>query len=511
MRDEDKTKKQLVSELEELRRRVAALEGIDTERKRAEDTLRQSEEKHRGLLDACPDAIVMSDLNGRILFASRPTWGLLALADSDELVGRSVRDCVTEGDRGRLAANMARLAETGVRRNTEYTALRSDGTTIPTEVSSAVIRDADGRPKAVMAVIRDISARKKADEALRQSLDELRAIDDSMGDGLLIADGQTLRLVRANQSICSLLGYSEDELLSLAIADLHPKEALPAILAGLQAGIVGRLPDAHDVPMTRKDGSVFYVDITGNTLTYRGRPCSLGVFRDVTQRREAQAALERERRTLQHMLRASDHERQLIAYDIHDGLAQQLAGALMQFQVYEHLKATKPDEAQTAFGGAVMLLRQSHLEARRLISGVRPPILDESGVVAAIAHLVHDPAFDQGPKIDFRSRVTFHRLAPVLENVIYRIVQEGLTNARNHSKSKTIRLGLVERGDRLRIEMRDWGVGFDPKTSQENRFGLEGTRERARLLGGKCSITSKPAAGTSIIVELPLVEREGAP
>ena len=92
--------------------------------------------------------------------------------------------------------------------------------------------------------------------------------------------------------------------------------------------------------------------------------------------------------------------------------------------------------------------------------------------------------------------------------MIYRIVQEGLTNARNHSKSKEIRVSLKQRGDRLRIEIRDWGVGFDPKAVKEGHFGLEGIRERARLLGGKCSIRSKPGQGTAIVVELPVVERE---
>ena len=117
------------------------------------------------------------------------------------------------------------------------------------------------------------------------------------------------------------------------------------------------------------------------------------------------------------------------------------------------------------------MLQQSHSEARRLISGVRPPILDESGVMAAIVHLVYDPAFEQGPKIDFRNRAKFKRLAPVLENVIYRIVQEGLTNARNHSKSKEILVGLKQRGDRLRIEIRDWGTGFDPRQSTKIALG----------------------------------------
>jgi signal transduction histidine kinase len=169
--------------------------------------------------------------------------------------------------------------------------------------------------------------------------------------------------------------------------------------------------------------------------------------------------------------------------------------------------ATQPEEAQKAYDGGIALLRQSHFEARRLISGVRPPILDESGIVAAIAHLVHDPAFDAGSKIDFRSKVTFKRLAPVLENVVYRIVQEGLTNARNHSKSEKINIALTQRDDRLLIEIRDWGIGFDPKGVPENRFGLEGVRERARLLGGRSQIRSKPGEGTSIVVELPLMER----
>jgi two-component system sensor histidine kinase DegS len=93
-----------------------------------------------------------------------------------------------------------------------------------------------------------------------------------------------------------------------------------------------------------------------------------------------------------------------------------------------------------------------------------------------------------------------------VENVIYRIVQEGLTNARNHSKSQAIAVSLVQRDDRLRIEVRDWGVGFDPKKVPANSFGLEGIRERARLLGGTCTIQSEIGNGASIVVELPVAE-----
>jgi PAS domain S-box-containing protein len=315
------------------------------------------------------------------------------------------------------------------------------------------------------------------------------------------------RWLEVNDRLCEILGYCREELLQTDWATLtHPDDIEPnlRLFRPLLAGEIEHF--TVNKRYLRKDGSVVHATI--HTRAFRNGDGSVDhivtLVEDISSRKQAEEALRREHLCLQRMLQASDHERQLIAYDIHDGLAQQLAGALMQFQVYEQLKDTKPDEAKTAFQGGVTLLRQGHAETRRLIGGVRPPILDESGVVAAVAHLVHDPAFDGGPKVELHSRVAFNRLAPVVENVIYRIVQEGLANARVHSKSDKIFVTLAQRDDRLRIVIRDWGIGFDPQTVQENRFGLEGIRQRVRLLGGKCSIRSKPGQGTSVVAELPV-------
>jgi two-component system sensor histidine kinase DegS len=225
-------------------------------------------------------------------------------------------------------------------------------------------------------------------------------------------------------------------------------------------------------------------------------------------RQQAEEALKEELRTLKHLLQSSDHERQLIAYEIHDGLAQQLAGVLMQFQTYEHLKDTQPEEAANAYRAGMIMLQQSHSEARRLVAGVGLPLLDDSGVVEAIANLVHERCRSTGQKIDLYSRVDFDRLAPALENAIYRITQEAVTNACKHSKSERVRVSLLQQQDRVRITIRDWGVGFDRKTMPENRFGLEGIRQRARLLGGKCSIRSAAGKGACVTVDLPVVARE---
>jgi signal transduction histidine kinase len=207
---------------------------------------------------------------------------------------------------------------------------------------------------------------------------------------------------------------------------------------------------------------------------------------------------------LRHLLESSDHERQLIAYEIHDGIAQQVAAALMQLQSCEHLRKVAPAKAKRALQTAVETLRQAQSEARRLISGVRPPVLDSSGLVAALVHLVQDQRAAGGPRVEFRSDVAFNRLAPVLENAVYRIAQEALTNACKHSRSARVRVMLAQEGEEVRLEVRDWGVGFDPAAVPAGHFGLEGIRERARLLLGKATIDSRLGHGTTIGLVIPL-------
>ncbi len=511
MKDQEKTKDQLIAELEGVRRSALDVEAqLEEEVKlhAAAEALRASEERYRTLVETSPDAVFMADLEGHITFASHRALDMYGGGNIEELLGRDPLEFFAPKDHQKFMANLERTVVEGGTQDVEYEFVRKDGTTFVGEASAAAIRGGSGLPTGFVAIVRDVTERKRAEEALRQSHGELRAIYEGMTDGLLIADIETTRFFRANPAICRMLGYSEAELLSMTVKDIHPAESQEITLAKFKAQAEGRLHVNENSPILRKNGSVFYADITGNRLSYSGRSCILGIFRDVTERRAAHEALLRERRTLKHMLQASDHERQLIAYDIHDGLAQELAGAMMQLQIFDHTRLESPKDGGKALDLALVMLRRSHSEARRLISGVRPPILDESGVVAAVAHLVYDPAFDRAPKIEYRNRVDFKRLAPVLENVIYRIVQEGLTNARRHSQSNRILVGLKQRDDRLRIEIRDWGIGFDTEAVRANRFGLLGIRERARLLGGKCSIKSKPGQGTRILVELPIAERE---
>ena len=223
-----------------------------------------------------------------------------------------------------------------------------------------------------------------------------------------------------------------------------PKEDLPEVLEKFELLAQRELPVADGLPVRVKMVVSYYADITGRSIIYQGRPCLIGFFRDITERRRAQEALRQEKEVLKQLLAASDQERQMIAYEIHDVLAQKIAAARMHFEVFASIVTGKAAEAQRAQAETARLLDDSMTEVRRLIGGLRPPILDERGVVAAIEHFAHDSRNHAGVQIEFHSDVDFERLEPTLENTLLRIVQEGVYNARRHGRSDRVRIELLQ-------------------------------------------------------------------
>jgi PAS domain S-box-containing protein len=462
----------------------------------------------RRFAEAASQGFAMADIEGRVTYANPAFRRILGIERPDDILGTHLSINYAAETRQWIQEEVFSALFRDGHWQGERIMVARDGARIQTWHNSFLIRDERGNPIRLAAGVTDITERKKAEESLRQSRDELQVIYDCVMDGLVVIDVETFKNLRVNPAMHSFLGYDEEEMKDVMPAQLHPSDMMPKIAEHFQAAVRGEVTRFEAMPFLCKDGSVVYADVVSSRISYNGRPCLINFFHDVTEGRRAKAALLREQRTLEHLLRSSDHERQLIAYEIHDGLAQYLAGALMQFDVYKHLKDTKSKDAAKAFEAGITMLRQSHSEARRLISGVRPPILDEAGIVAAISHLVNEQKRQDGRTIEFHSKVEFDRLVPILENAIYRIVQESLTNACQHSKSKRIAVGLVQQGDRLYVRVQDWGVGFDPQKTEEGRFGLEGIRERTRLLGGTANIESQPGKGTTINVELPVVLRE---
>jgi len=228
-----------------------------------------------------------------------------------------------------------------------------------------------------------------------------------------------------------------------------------------------------------------------------------GMAVDVTEHERAEKRLRGGQRLMGQMLQSHERDRRLIAYEIHDGLVQDATAALMQLESVlqsRQLPGAVREEVQLA----ASLVGRSVAQARELIGGLRPPILDELGVVAAIEYLI-ESGHGERPSVKLTTQVQFDRLDPLLEATIYRIVQGAITNVKRHSQSDRSEIRLTQVGDRLHIEVEDWGIGFDPAGVGKDRFGLQGIRERARLLGGRAVISSAPGKGTRVFVDLPVV------
>jgi signal transduction histidine kinase len=235
----------------------------------------------------------------------------------------------------------------------------------------------------------------------------------------------------------------------------------------------------------------------------RGRRVgSAVIIINVTERWRIEEKLREEQALLEDMLRYHERDRKLIAYEIHDGLVQDITAAHMLLTFLSNSNLP-PSQIRNEVGKTVGLVKKALDEARQLIGGLRPPILDELGVISALSVLIDGLQSDH-LTIDFTAKVQFERLEPLLEETIFRIVQQAINNIQCHSRAEQAEVRLTQEGEWLHLEIKDWGIGFDPASVSEDRFGLQGIRERARLMRGRAVIDSAPGKGTRIIVDLPV-------
>ncbi|MBN1908561.1 MAG: PAS domain-containing protein [Pirellulales bacterium] len=366
-----------------------------------------------------------------------------------------------------------------------------------TKSNDDLVREIESLRRQVEDLRRTEIDRGDADRALHESGTTLRSLIDNLPDFMLIVDREA-RIQFANrgngdvspEELCNTIGFTH----------IAP-ESLPACRHALEQAFT-----------TQEVQVVEALTVFGHWWNCRliplmqdGPPTTVMIICiDITQRKAAEESLRREQKVLRGLIDLQERERRFFAYEIHDGLAQQLAGAQMRFQSLVQLGADMPPEGQRTFDEAMSLLSEGIGEARRLISGLRPPILDESGIVAAVDFLIHEAQSRERSEIEFFHHVRTERLPALLETAVFRIVQESLANACRHARSDRIRVGLKTDKDQIHVDIHDWGVGFDPNAVPIDRFGLRGIRERVRLLGGVFSLDTAPGRGTHLSVDLPL-------
>ena len=143
----------------------------------------------------------------------------------------------------------------------------------------------------IEGVSTDITEHKRAEEALRESEERFRAIFDNALDGILLAEKETRKFLTGNREICYMLGYTLEEIKQLGVDDLHPVESLPHVKEQFYKQTRGEIEAAKDIPVKRKDGGIFYADIKSSSVTLAGKTYVVGLFRDISERKQAEEEL----------------------------------------------------------------------------------------------------------------------------------------------------------------------------------------------------------------------------
>lgn len=338
----------------------------------------------------------------------------------------------------------------------------------------------------------------EVDAVLSDAVALWEAVQRTSGEYIVIVDHDGI--IRA----CSRVdeGYHVDQVIGQSFSAFSTAESREPIARSLAEVFATGEERTLESTVRGLDGTLNYFALRLGPVRIADRTAAVMVCcENIRPLRTSETALQRERTLLRRLLEIQERERQLVSYEIHDGLAQYLAGAMMHLEAYDHAAGDSPHARDLREG--LRLVRAATDEARRLISGLRPPALDELGIVDAVESLVAEARLDVGD-VRFDHALPTRRLPADVETTIFRIVQESLANARRHARAAAVSVRLESTPDGgVRIVVRDDGVGFDPGGVPAERFGLEGIRQRSRLLGGEPAIESRPGAGTTIDVTLP--------
>ena len=208
-------------------------------------------------------------------------------------------------------------------------------------------------------------------------------------------------------------------------------------------------------------------------------------------------------RALRRAVEYQEAERKRISRELHDEIGQALTSILIRLKALQ--EETDMDTITERLDGLRYLTSESIEELRRLAVDLRPAILDHLGILPALRWYVQQLADQADLSIRFTGPEKMERLPETIELVLYRVAQEGLTNAIRHSHASNIEVVLEQSQQALRLRVVDDGIGFDPQ-KLDRGLGLVGIRERVELLNGNCGVDTVPGEGTRLWVEIPLTE-----
>jgi PAS domain S-box-containing protein len=481
---------------------IGAVRDI-TERMNAQENLRKSEARYRALSEATFEAIFISE-KGVCLDTNQRAVELFGY-DYDELIGIFGTDVIAAEYRELVKRHML----SGYERPYEAIAQKKDGTKFHVEIRGKMMRYEDKDVR--ITVIRDIDQQKRATEALHRSEKRYRELFNSIPIGLYRTTPEG-SILDVNPAMLDILGYPDRNTLlqenSLDIyIDPNDRKQVQRLLE--EKGYV------HDfaIRLCRHDGRSTWVSINTTMVHDSDRQMTYyeGAMADISDRK---ASEERIHKLSQQLMQAQEDERQMISRELHDTVAQDLSVAKMACDlIYGELSSKRLPEADRIqeISGA---LQKTILGVRNMAYDLRPPGLEELGLVETIYRFCEDFAQMWGLSVDFQSAGLKNlKLEYGIQINIYRLVQEGLANIRKHAAAGRAAVKLIAAFPNIILRVEDNGRGFDVQAraaaaDQEKRMGLRSMQERVTLLNGEMKLQSKPGQGTKVFIKLPFAEKK---
>jgi len=338
-------------------------------------------------------------------------------------------------------------------------------------------------------------------EALRVSERNYRELFENASDAIWVHDLSGI-IVAANSAFVRLTGYKRDELIGANVSMLlssHGKNMVDR--EAHEKALRGEASDPYEQELVKKDGSVVFIQLGTSLITKGGQPWAFQhVARDITEVKMTQDNL---RFYVQQVSRAQEAERKRIARELHDGTVQTLV------TVSRSLDDLASGSSQPSVKDIREQVRGILQEVRRFGQQLRPSVLDDLGLLPAVKWLVSELTDNYGIAADIEVVGSERQLSPETELMLFRIIQEALSNVRRHSQASKVVIKVEFADHSTKIMVSDNGMGFEMPTrigdlARSGRLGLAGMQERAQLLGGTLSIDSKPGKGTTVAVESPL-------
>ena len=465
------------------------------------------------LLDAVEQAVIVTDVRGRIVYWNRFAETLYGWKEA-EVLGRTITRITVPDTNARDAEEILSCLRAGESWSGEFLLRRKDGSQFSGSVMDYPVLDDNGNLIGIIGISTDITVRKEAEKALRETSLLIEKTFVSLSDAIFVVDRDTRTIKMCNAAAVSMFGYPAEELIGFSSRRLHLNDdSFNEFGRMLMRAIDQGKPLHGEYQMRRRNGELFPIEYVVAPLDRESGNASdiVSVIRDITARKRAEDELRASRQALRALARdlqsAREGERERVAREIHDELGQQLTAIRMDLDTLRSRLPAGNDRLRGMIDEMISISDATVGTVRRIATELRPAILDDLGLPAAVEWLAED--FERRSGIECRVEVHSDSLhvGPDQAVALFRIVQEALTNVARHSQASHTEVLLEITHDRAIAVVRDDGRGVRSEELRERRaLGILGMRERALAVGGTFDVLGKSGCGTTVRVDIPRAE-----